>query len=258
MREIWMITKEKQMLPLGLAYKFGTANGLAKEVEAIRKQKIDSFPTEWPRSRRDKTVRRGYVIQLFEQSGVFSTFKELCWHPVKADEQKQRYMRLLSEYEEHMESMASGEPDPDNADEDDVTTDDQTQRFVLESHLHQYLVKNLSSAIEPGLTLYRTENGDGVEFRIDDKCRIDILAQDASGRFVVIEIKRSRGKRSVTGQLLQYMAWVNKNLGNGSCRGIIIANKISNELITSVSEQPNVSLREYRLNVEIVPVTTSR
>jgi RecB family endonuclease NucS len=71
----------------------------------------------------------------------------------------------------------------------------------------------------------------------------------------VVELKLSRGRNKALGQLLYYMGWVDKNLGNSPCRGIIVANEITEDLITAVSRAPGVTLYRYRMNftVEEVP-----
>ncbi len=81
--------------------------------------------------------------------------------------------------------------------------------FAYESDLRDYLAKNLQ-VIEPGLKLYEEEGITGVEFPVGGRF-IDILAVDFNGDFVVIELKVSRGYDRVIGQLLRYMAWIQKN-----------------------------------------------
>jgi hypothetical protein len=65
--------------------------------------------------------------------------------------------------------------------------------FAYEADLRNYLAKNLS-IIETGLRLYQDEGVTGVEFPVGGRF-IDILAVDAKGAFVVIELKVSRGVR---------------------------------------------------------------
>jgi hypothetical protein len=123
--------------------------------------------------------------------------------------------------------------------------------FAYESDLRDFLAKNLS-IIEPGLQLYQDEGITGVEFPVGGRF-IDILALDADKRFVVIELKVSRGYDRVIGQLLRYMAWIAKNQaepGQG-VRGIIAAREISDDLRLACSYLPNVSLYEYQLSVSL-------
>ena len=123
--------------------------------------------------------------------------------------------------------------------------------FAYESDLRDFLAKNLSH-IEPGLQLYQDEGISGIEFPVGGRF-IDILALDAERRFVVIELKVSRGYDRVIGQLLRYMAWIEKHQaepGQG-VRGIIAAREISEDLKLACSYLPNVSLYEYELSVTL-------
>jgi RecB family endonuclease NucS len=101
--------------------------------------------------------------------------------------------------------------------------------------------------------LYQTDDQNGVEFPVDDG-RIDILAIDRNDRFVVIELKVSKGRNKALGQLLYYMGWIDKKLGKGPCRGLIIAKEIPDALVLAVERAPDVSLARYKLSVSIEPV----
>lgn len=116
-----------------------------------------------------------------------------------------------------------------------------------------FLARNLE-CVEPELQLYHQAGRDGVEFPVDDG-RIDILAVDKAGRFVVFELKLGRGRNKALGQLLYYMAWVDKHLGKGACRGIIIAKEISDDLVLAVQRMQDVSLYRYRLSVSVERVS---
>ena len=70
------------------------------------------------------------------------------------------------------------------------------------------------SVIEPGLQLYEEEGITGVEFPAGGGRSIDILAVDDKKRLVVIELKVARGYDRAVGQLLRYMAWIEKVLAH--------------------------------------------
>lgn len=126
--------------------------------------------------------------------------------------------------------------------------------FAYESDLRDYLAKNLQ-VIEPGLRLYEEEGITGIEFPVGGRF-IDILASDLNGDFVVIELKVSRGYDRVIGQLLRYMAWIQKNQAESGqkVRGIIVAREISEDLMLACSLMPNVELFEYELSLSLKPV----
>jgi hypothetical protein len=123
--------------------------------------------------------------------------------------------------------------------------------FAYESDLRDFLAKN-PSVIEPGLQLYQEEGITGVEFPVGGRF-VDILAVDAQKRLVVIELKVSKGYDRVVGQLLRYMAWIQRNQAEPGqdVRGIIAAREISEDLRLACSYLPTVSLYEYQLSVAL-------
>lgn len=122
--------------------------------------------------------------------------------------------------------------------------------FAAEAHLRDYLARNLR-LIEPGLELYVDENEiNGVEYRTPIGT-IDILAIDSDQQFVVIELKVSRGNDPTAGQILRYKNWVRKHMAdNGPVRGIIIAQYVSDKLRYAIASDPEVSAKEYELNLK--------
>lgn len=139
---------------------------------------------------------------------------------------------------------------PEVPEEEDESAES-SGKFAYESDLRDFLARNLS-VIEPGLKLYQDEEITGVEFPVGGRF-VDILATDAQGRFVVIELKVSRGYDRVVGQLLRYMAWIEKNQAEPGqeVRGIIAAREISEDLLLACSSLPNVELYEYELSVTL-------
>lgn len=241
-----MSEEQTQALSLVAAYAFGAAHDLATEVEGIRQMSIRwAYPSR---------VRRGLMVELFEKHGVFEEFKRQHWAlgntPLGATRRAQ-YLRHKQAYEE---ARASGSLPPrlDDPDAEERETD-QAVEFAMEAHLRDFLARNLDR-IEQGLRLYHAGERKGVEFPVDGG-RIDLLAIDRTGKFVVIELKLSQGRNKALGQLLYYMGWVDQHLGNGPCRGYIIASEITDELAVAVSRVPAVSLAKYRMSFSIDPVS---
>ena len=131
---------------------------------------------------------------------------------------------------------------------------DETKAFAAEFHLRDFLSKNLD-VIEDGLQLFVDEEGAvGVEYATD-MGRIDILAVDRNGCLLVIELKVDRGPDQVCGQIMRYYSWVKHHLANGkSVRGLIIAKHISDRIRYALSNVPDVSAREYQMNITLLPV----
>lgn len=90
----------------------------------------------------------------------------------------------------------------------DAITGD-TLAFPLESHLRDFIARNLSEIRPHGkkLHLFQDADGrDGVEYPTGVGL-IDILARDAANEFVVFELKLSKGPDYAVGQVLRYMGW---------------------------------------------------
>jgi hypothetical protein len=150
-------------------------------------------------------------------------------------------------YKEDIEKELSGATAAaDEESEDEQTGTDGVREFAFERDLRNFLVKNLG-LIETGLRVYDDEGMTGVEFPVGGRF-IDILAVDKEGRFVVIELKVSRGYDRVVGQLLRYMGWIEQNMpASRPARGIIVAKEITTDLKLASSRLPDIQLIEYEI-----------
>jgi hypothetical protein len=243
-----MPEQQTKALSLIAAYGFAAERGLAHEAAEIRNMAIDGFKNQ-------SSVRRGYMAKLLEANGLMDEFKDKYWSYGKTRGGESKYRRYLRLREQHERLQAGEEPlsdmdvDP-NSDEESATD----QGFALEADLRDFLANNIS-IIDSGLHLYNQEGQTGIEFSIGNGY-IDILAKDREGRLVVIELKLSRGRNRTIGQLLYYMGWVDKHLGNGTpCRGIIIAREITEDLLVATRRVPGVSLYRYRVTMAIEQVS---
>ncbi|WBL78786.1 endonuclease NucS [Bradyrhizobium xenonodulans] len=144
----------------------------------------------------------------------------------------------------------------DAVEEDDAEDTSEAQpgskEFAFERDLRNYLSKNLTS-IEPGLKIFQEEEFSGIEYPVGGRY-IDILAMDAKGDYVVVELKVSRGYERAVGQILRYMAWVKKHLASGHrVRGIIVANEVTEDLRLAASLIPDLQLFEYSISMKLKP-----
>lgn len=130
-------------------------------------------------------------------------------------------------------------------------------QFALEQDLQRYLADNLH-IIEPGLTLFEDEDIKGFEYPAGGGRRIDILAVDKAGGFVVLELKVEKGYDRVVGQLLRYVNWVRRELAEPGqrVRGIIVCRTMSEDLRLACASIPDIELLEYRLSVTVSRVPT--
>jgi endonuclease len=141
------------------------------------------------------------------------------------------------------EEVESGEAQPGSSE------------FLLERDLQRYLAENLE-CIEPGLKLYEVDDIKGFEFEAGGGRRIDILAVDKTGAYVVLELKVSKGYDRVVGQLLRYMNWVRQNLAepNQQVRGMIVCRSTTEDLRLACASIKDVQLLEYQLSVTVSKV----
>lgn len=144
------------------------------------------------------------------------------------------------------------EPPREEDTDDSETNSGETHEFAYERDLKNFLANNLQ-VISPSLALYKDGDISGVEFPVGGRY-IDILAFDNGGRdLIVIELKVSKGYDRVIGQLLRYMAWIEKNLAepNQRVKGMIIARSISDDLRLATSRVKDVELFEYELSISL-------
>jgi hypothetical protein len=149
-------------------------------------------------------------------------------------------------------ASAPGNVVPPSGDTEEASN---SSEFAYEHDLRDYLAKNLH-LIEPGLRLYRDEDGiTGVEFPAGGRS-IDILAVDSQGGYVVVELKVSKGYDRAVGQLLRYIGWIEQHHAdpNQSVRGAIVAKEVSNDLRLACRRVQGVRLFEYKLSVALTPV----
>lgn len=140
------------------------------------------------------------------------------------------------------------ETDDDDETEDDIQED---HEFAYENDLRNFLANNLH-VVQPHLTLYRDGDISGLEFPVGGRYA-DILAVDRNNDLVIIELKVSKGYDRALGQLLRYMAWIERNLAeqNQKVKGMIIARNISEDLRLAASKVNDVDLFEYQLSISL-------
>lgn len=176
--------------PLREAYVFAANHGLAAESDDIRNMDI-----EWDRGY-TSSVRRGRFIELLEGHQLLPQFIEECWPVGRRGEGEGELRKCRRLYGQYKEYLATG----DESTEVVPTRNEEAEQFALEAHLRDFLAKNLER-VEPGLRLYSAGDQSGVEFPVQDG-RIDLLGVDAQGKYVVIELKLSRGRNRTLGQIL--------------------------------------------------------
>lgn len=123
--------------------------------------------------------------------------------------------------------------------EDEASIDDLVETSItLERDVESHLVRNLDS-IEKGLRF--------IERQVSiDVGRVDILAEDAKGRRVVIELKVGQAKDSAVGQIARYLGWYGRQ-GGQRPRGMLIASEFPEAVRYAAEAIPGLSLVEYKV-----------
>jgi len=109
----------------------------------------------------------------------------------------------------------------------------------LERDIEDHLVHHLE-AIEEGLKLVGRQVS-------TDVGRIDILAEDARGSRVIIEVKVGEAKDSAIGQIARYLGWYAKEEIKPA-RGILIASSFPEGVQYAAAAVSNLSLISYRVH----------
>lgn len=126
----------------------------------------------------------------------------------------------------------------------------------LESMLEDFIANNLS-ALEPGLRLFKDEDGILGRQYPTEVGTIDLLCVDSNNNLVVIELKRGRESDKVVGQICQYIGWVKTKLAKNSreVRGIVVVHKPTDKyakddkLEYAILANPKTELRYYEISL---------
>ena len=111
---------------------------------------------------------------------------------------------------------------------------------ILEREVQFYLAENLSSALNEALELVGQEVS--VPFG-----RIDVLARDARGRLVAIELKAGIASRDAIGQLQSYMGALQVQHPGLIVRGILVAASLDDKAEAALSVARNIQFWSYKV-----------
>jgi len=176
-------------------------------------------------------------------------------NPTKMNVGKRSLLSVLRWYKSHLNQYrkfrlngAAGiDPDDLEGDGSDAGADDvdpnSPSRFGLEADL-QAALRDEIAQLEAGLEVV-----DGGAERKVASGFIDILAKDAAGHFVVIELKAGTARDAVIAQVLGYMGDIAEETG-APVRGIVVAADFRPRVESAARAIPNLVLRSYRYRFE--------
>lgn len=134
--------------------------------------------------------------------------------------------------------------------------DNKSTRFLLERHLHDYMLDNWSRLDLAQDWVIYSRDGEpeaGYEFRTPVG-RIDLLARHKTDRrWLVIELKRNKSSDAVVGQLLRYIGWVRRHLAHDgeNVDGLIIATEGDMQLHYALDAVPFLSFKSYEVEFRL-------
>lgn len=120
----------------------------------------------------------------------------------------------------------------------DAGEDAEEITFGLERDMQQALRRSIDQ-LEPGLKIV-----DGGRERSTEAGRIDILAQDKTGSFVVIELKVGDAKPEVIAQIASYMTCITET-EKKKVRGILVAGDFPPRVKLAARMIPSLNLKRY-------------
>lgn len=146
----------------------------------------------------------------------------------------QKYARFRQDVE--VEAARPAIVDPAGADLG--TIEESARTFTMEKDLQAALRMSIAQ-LEPGLTVI-----DGGMEKVVPSGRIDILARDASGTLVVIELKAVKAPRDAVAQVLAYMGDLHGE-AQGRVRGMLIAPDFEPKAVAAALVVPTLKLVRY-------------
>lgn len=196
--------------------------------ELFEEDALEGLMEKFRYSRSDERSGRSNPTQMNVTSG--REFAQLAWYRVH-----------LGAYRDFRQD--GGDYELLETDDDASVDTADGQVFGLERDMQSALRQSLEQ-LEDGLKAI----DDGREVSVEAG-RIDILAEDASGRLVVIELKAGTSRPDVIAQTLSYMACV-KSEHDRDVRGIIVAADHHSRVKLAAQAIPNVTLKTYRYSFQ--------
>jgi hypothetical protein len=141
-----------------------------------------------------------------------------------------------------VESDDEDEPETEE-DENGSEVDSKQISLTMEKDLELFLYNDIRS-LDPELDL--PEELENRQYNVTSG-RIDILAKDTDGAYVVIELKAGTAKDQALTQLLAYMGDIAEQFESGAS-GILVAHNFSDKLVRASKLVPSIKLMKYNIS----------
>ncbi len=223
----------------------GAANSYSRAIPKISDhyshntgERIDIFTIK------DQT-RVSQIAHDYSQSGRFSSF---------GYEQHGRYRAAISRYAEffvHNNQIVSSNTEIKSEEEQNQEGDSETPQtnFAYERDLQTTLCAQVSELF-PSYKIFGESNL-GVEYSIGGR-RIDVLLEkDETGDLLAVELKLGTADFKVFGQISMYLGLLESQFPEKNISGVIVAGSIDESLRQACSITDKVSLKIYRMSIEL-------
>ena len=188
-----------------------------------------------------------------EYRAIYDALKDLDFE-LTPDKLREYIEELTEEHREKHPSIPRhiakpGEGDVEVSEEVEVGEDVASEfeevgySLSLERDLEDYLSRNLD-AVEEGLRLVERQK------ELPGIGRLDILARDRKGNFVVIELKAGQADEKAVGQLQAYIEY-QREQGYENVRGILIAASYTPKAVYAAKAVKNIKLARYEVQFKI-------
>jgi len=135
---------------------------------------------------------------------------------------------------------------------DDLSESIEKQKFSYEKDLQTSLRLQVTNLF----LNYKIfgNNSEGIEYAIQNR-RIDVLLEHISTKdLLAIELKSGEADFRVFGQISMYLGLLKEKFPQKNIQGMIIAGSIQDSLRQATRTTENVSLKTYRMNIELEEV----
>ena len=184
------------------------------------------------------TARISEIARQYGQSGDYAK---------AGDTHRGRWRNAVARYAEFCADQWLSDSNSTPSDSDSSQkTDSAPVNFEYERDLQTVFCAQIS-ALFPGYNIV------GRERPIRGK-RIDVLLEHADNKnLLVVELKAGKADEAVFGQISMYIGMLQSELGLASqkIKGVVIANAISNGLRDARKTNKNISLKTYRMSLEL-------
>jgi len=223
----------------------GAANSYPKAIHLISKHCSEKTGTSTDIYKITDQSKISELAHDYSQSGKFSEF---------GYEQHGRFRAAIRRYSDFFVQTRGEEQSVEYDEQPDYEKDidEPTDNFTYEKDLQTALCSQIAELfpeykIYGGLSI-------GVEYAISGR-RIDVLLEHESEEsLLVVELKSGEADFKVFGQISMYIGLLQRQFPEKNISGVIVAGSIDESLVQACETSEKVSLKTYRMSIELEDV----